>query len=139
MLTVDSQLDSLATALEQWHISPQKIKKSVHWAPDAVDNDGKSCLLKEIRGLRRVKRTLWRAFADLEKSFEETKAGLVPEEYQNTNFITSSDIREDIIRRAVDNLEKQRGCNDHIYMRHLSLEWLKSPSWRQTYGCKGKL
>jgi hypothetical protein len=122
-----SQVEHLVSSLESLHISCQKPKKFVCWASDVVDNDGKSRLLKEIRGLKRVERHQRREYENLRHLWDETKDGFIPEEYKTSNLTTSSAIFADIIVRLNDLTAKKVACDDHINMRILSLELAASP------------
>ena len=121
-----SQIEDLSNALEGLRISDPQPKKSVHWAPDVVDNDGKSRLLKEIRGLKRIEYHHRREYNNLQHLWDETKYGFIPEEYKRSSFTTSADILADIIARLNDLISKKAACDDHINMRVLALEWITS-------------
>lgn len=127
-----SQVEDLVNAFEAIHISPPKPKKSVRWAADIVDNNGKSGLLKEIRGLKRVNGVLCREYDHLRHLWDETKYGAIPEEYKNTKLSTSSEIFADIIIRLNELTSKKNACDDHIDMRVIALEWISSRPWLQT-------
>jgi hypothetical protein len=129
---MNAQIEDLAKTLEGFHISLQRLKKSVHWASDVVDNDGKSRLLKEIRGLKRIESYLCREYDKIRHSWDEIRYGFIPREYKNSHFTTSSAVFADIIVRLEDLTARRAACDDHISMRFLSLEWITTCPSLQT-------
>jgi hypothetical protein len=115
-------IEYLIDALQALHISPQRPKKSVRWAPEVVDNHDKTNLHHEIRGLWRIARTLSREYDHLRHHWTQTKHGFLPEEYQARGFTEQAAVFADIIVRL--NWLNRRGdlCDHHILIRMQALE-----------------
>jgi hypothetical protein len=111
-----SQIEDLVSSLKSLHISRQ-----VRWASDVVDNDGKTRMLKEIRGLERIKELQRREHNNLQHLLYKIK-----KEHKNSNLTTMPAI-SDINSRLKDLTAKEAACEDHINMRRLSLEFAANP------------